>query len=331
MEALRPLALGALIDRSATVWRAAWRPLFQLFIGFQLGQYILLKAWNLLTLRYAPAMQGGAKMAELAQNDPGGFAAQMAVGSAGLLGTIFITLLMTEVASVATSHFIYPRLTGGAAPTVTASLAFAWQRFGRTAVAFTLSLGWALGVTLALQVPTVGLVIVGALLKGSVGTVLVLGLALFWGVAAAVVAMLWFFLRFMLLSQALGLEDGTALDAFRRAGALSSGRVEPGLLGLVKVRLTVLLTVVAGLLLTVTFVTSLPSLAIQVIYGNIFDPAHATPEAVPQLLLVPAELLQLLVTTLVTPLYVVFQVVFYVDMLVRREGLDLKLKLGASA
>ena len=69
-------------------------------------------------------------------------------------------------------------------------------------------------------------------------------------------------------------------------------------------------------------VSSAPQFALQAIYGNIFDPLHATPDAVPQVLLVPAELLNIAVQSIVAPLYVAFQVYFYVDMHARREGLD---------
>ena len=72
---------------------------------------------------------------------------------------------------------------------------------------------------------------------------------------------------------------------------------------------------------------ALPALVVQGVYGNIFDPTHATPDAVPQALLVPAELLQVLVQSLFSPLYIAFAALFYVDMRVRREGLDLELAL----
>jgi hypothetical protein len=42
-------------------------------------------------------------------------------------------------------------------------------------------------------------------------------------------------------------------------------------------------------------------------------------------MLVPAQLIQVFVGAMVGPLYVVFQVVFYLDMRVRREGVDLDL------
>jgi hypothetical protein len=121
----------------------------------------------------------------------------------------------------------------------------------------------------------------------------------------------------------------SAVGAFRRAGALSSGRVGEGLLGLVKLRLTLVITVVGVILLVVTIVGSLPALFVQGYYGRVFDPANADPDAVPQLLLVPAQLLQLAFGSVVAPLYAVAMGWFYFDMRMRREGLDLELKLSA--
>jgi hypothetical protein len=46
---------------------------------------------------------------------------------------------------------------------------------------------------------------------------------------------------------------------------------------------------------------------------------------------VPAQLLQVIAGAAISPLYVVFQVIFYVDMRVRREGLDLELSTKAAA
>jgi hypothetical protein len=143
--------------------------------------------------------------------------------------------------------------------------------------------------------------------------------------------MLWCFLKFAPIGQVLAMEDLGPLATFRRTSALTSGRVGPGLLGLVKVRLTILITIIVLLLMMISLVSSAPVLFLQAVYGNIFDPLHATPDAVPQYLLVPAELVNVAVQSIVAPLYVAFQTVFYIDMRTRREGLDLELKLQRAA
>jgi hypothetical protein len=112
---------------------------------------------------------------------------------------------------------------------------------------------------------------------------------------------------------------------------LISGRVGPGFLGWVKVRATILVTVVALLVFVVMLVSGLPALVVQVSYGNLFDPTHATPQAIPQGMLVPAELLEVLVQAVFSPMYIAFAGLFYADMRVRREGLDLELALEREA
>ena len=52
---------------------------------------------------------------------------------------------------------------------------------------------------------------------------------------------------------------------------------------------------------------------------------------VPAAVLVPSELFDTIFTALITPIYVMFQTLVYVDLRVRREGLDLKLKLSTAA
>lgn len=154
------------------------------------------------------------------------------------------------------------------------------------------------------------------------GLVLTLGLLLL---------VLWFVIRFVLLSQVIASEPVGPLGAFRRTGALSSGRVATGPGGLVKLRLTVLITIIGGILLLVSLVMTAPTFIIGAFYGVTFQPGQGPDDLVPAAILVPVELLQTLGGSLVAPLYVVFQVLFYGDMRARREGLDLELALREPA
>jgi hypothetical protein len=157
---------------------------------------------------------------------------------------------------------------------------------------------------------------------------------LFAGVGAffmgMLVALLWFIIRVAVAPQVLAVEDVTGWGAFRRAGVLSSGRIGPGFDGWVKVRLTVLITVVGVILFILSGVANAPALIIQQVYGNVFDPMRATPGSLPQHFLVPAELIGTVLSALVQPIFTVVQTLFYVDMRVRREGLDLQLKLAST-
>jgi hypothetical protein len=73
----------------------------------------------------------------------------------------------------------------------------------------------------------------------------------------------------------------------------------------------------------------MPTLIVGALYGAGFTAGNTLTDVVPLALLVPLQLLQTVLGALVAPLYVVFQTFFYVDMRVRREGLDLELALAA--
>jgi hypothetical protein len=145
-----------------------------------------------------------------------------------------------------------------------------------------------------------------------------------------VVLVLWFIIRFVLISQILAVEEVSAWRAFRRADQLSSGRVVAGFVGLVKVRLTVLITVMGGVLLLLSAVTSVPTFIIGAFYGAGFTPGNGVYDVVPAFVMVPIEVAQTALGSIVAPLYVMFQLFFYADMRMRREGLDLELKLGGA-
>jgi hypothetical protein len=92
------------------------------------------------------------------------------------------------------------------------------------------------------------------------------------------------------------------------------------------VRAILLVTVVSVILVAVSLLSGMPALIVQFVYGNPLDPVHATP--VPQALLVPAELLQVVGQAVFNPLGLVFYALFYLDIRVRREGLDLEQRLN---
>jgi hypothetical protein len=78
----------------------------------------------------------------------------------------------------------------------------------------------------------------------------------------------------------------------------------------------------------VTLVFGLPAIIVQFTFSNPMDPLAAVNNPVPQAVLVPAELLQVVGQALFSPLGFVLYALFYVDMRVRREGLDLERRLG---
>lgn len=331
---LRPLGLGELMDRAIGFWRAHWKPLFQLMVAFQLVQLIVLKAAQLAARTLFPLFSTGAGAVELMKGQPEAALPQLLGFTALMAAAVLAALFISQVAGVATTHYAWSRLTGAGQPGPGQAFRHAAARLAITAGAFALSLAWSTLVALLLLLP-------GSLLLAGAGVLAAReapGAALATGIAGGLVLtlgllllVLWFVIRFVLLSQVIASEPVGPLGAFRRTGALSSGRVATGPGGLVKLRLTVLITIIGGILLLVSLVMTAPTFVIGAFYGVTFQPGQGPDDLVPAAILVPVELLQTLGGSLVAPLYVVFQVLFYGDMRARREGLDLELALREPA
>ncbi len=325
MSTLRPLAVGEIIDRSASFWRAHWKPLFQLLLGFQLLQYIFVKAFDLVYRQQLRRALGGATFdpMEWIKNPPDLDPRALVQMYAGLAVYGFLMVVLSQVSGVAGSRYVYARMTWGPTSTVWQSVRFAFERFGASLGVTMLSFGAGALMSLAILSLPAALIAAGAFW----GLPLLMVAAVPFLIVGPILLLLWFVMRFILTAQVTAAEPTlSAWGIFRRTGALSSGRVGPGFMGWVKGRLTVLVTIVFGILMLIGTVTGLPTLLLQASYGNMLDPARISP---PLWLLVPADLIQVVGGALVAPIYIVFQVVFYVDMRVRREGLDLELALAS--
>lgn len=316
------MELGEIVDRSASFWRANWKRLYGLFFAFNLLQYALIKGVQATAGRWGGYADLFAMLRAMSEN-PGKVQQQAPATTVGLVVVMGLLLFVTLFFTTAAAHWVLPAFLGTPGR-VSDGLRHAARRLGTLAGLFLLALGWAVLVMVLFMLPGLAMAIVAGVL-GSValviaGTlVMMLGL-LGWG--------LWFFLRFALWGPVVASEDIGALAAFKRCDTLTSGRVGQGLMGLVKMRLMILITVVATMLLLISLISGAPVLVLRGVYGNLLDPAAAD---VPAYLLVPAELLNLAVGAVMYPLYVAFQVIFYVDMRTRREGFDLELKLKAAA
>lgn len=330
MQRIRPLALGELLDRSVNFWRQHWKPLFQLMVGFQLAQLIAMKVAQVAVKRWFPLLSSPELLAQ-SSRAPDDALPQL-LGAIGVMGSLgLFALFISEVSNVAAARYGWPRVTGTGAPSTGDAFRHAAQRLPTTLGAFALSMAWSAIVAVLLLLPAIGLA--GASIwftaagNGAPAAVFLVlaGLTL---AAGLVVLVLWFIIRFVMLSQILAVEDVGAWAAFRRADVMSSGRVLAGFMGLVKVRLTVLITVMGGVLLLMSAVTTVPTLIAGGVYGAGFTPGRGLDDVVPALVLVPIELLQTVLGAVIAPLYVMFQLFFYVDMRSRREGLDLDLALG---
>jgi hypothetical protein len=325
---LRPLAIGEIIDRSATFWRRHFRPLFLLSLGFNLTTYILTKVLQ-LTLQENLALQSrGGDLAELS--------ASLLRTLLSLGGVLLVSLWIYYLNTLVVARYVVPTQLGDEVNPA-GSLQRAWKRLGALSGAYLLSLLWGTGVLLLLMLP-------GGLLLG-VGAALIAQASQSGGGASQLVAvalliagfvlvslgfvggMLWYLLRFALLGPVLALEDQSASRSFRRSGQLLSGRVEPGFIGRVTVRAMLLVTVVSLILIAVSLLFGLPALLLQLIYR---DPSNPMLSLAPQSLLIPAELLQVVGQAVFNPLGLVVYAMLYLDMRVRREGWDIERRLDAS-
>jgi len=321
--------MGEMIDRSVAFWRGHLKPLFVLSLGYTLTAYIATKAMLVASQRWAPLVYAPDRD-ELAKTDPMALMSQgflvMALSSAVFLVVIWLYWL----SMIATARYVASAQLGTPISPMD-GLRRALSQAGTLTGVYLLSIGWSLLVTLLLVLPGGLLLFAGAVLSAMKSNILgamlvVVGILL--ASLGALAAMLWYFLRFLLLPPVLAMEDLGVWAAFKRSGALLSGRVEPGFLGRVMVRAMVLVTVVSLILLSLHVVFSIPAWLVMLPYGSPFDATTMT--RTPQYLLVPVELLQAMAQAVFAPVSFVFGALFYLDMRVRREGLDLEQRLGAS-
>ncbi|ADO71491.1 hypothetical protein [Stigmatella aurantiaca] len=332
IQELRPLALGEMIDRSATFWRAHLKPLFLLCFGFELVNYILTKAVVLSLERTNALFQADATAQ--AQDDPMGM-----LGDVGIMmlssSALWLVLIWSYwMATLAVTRYVVPLQFGEPARPAD-GLRRGWSTLASFTGAYLLSQLWALGAFLAMMLPGGALAGVGFLLArdsegaSSIVSIVLISAGLLLSLLGALAALLWYFLRFSLLAPVFAMEDLGAVAAFRRSGRLISGRVQAGFLGHVKVRAMLLLTIMSGILIAISFVSGLPAWIVRLSYANPLDPASVAANPIPQTLLVPVELIQVVGQSLFTPLALVFSAMFYLDMRMRREGLDLERRMGA--
>jgi hypothetical protein len=327
---LRPLALGEIIDRSATFWRKHLKPLFLLGFGFNLVTYILTKSLQLLLQDSLTAIQGAASGGDLET-----MGLEYARFLLATLGMLVASFWLYFLSTLVVSRYVVPTLLGEPARPVD-GLQRAFHRLGAFTGAYLLSLLWAVGATLLLMLPGGVLSGAGAVLLAQEGSgsrvfgAVLLGVGVILILLGLLGGILWYMLRFSLLAPVMAMENLSAVRSFRRSGELLSGRVESGFTGRVKVRAMILVTVVSVILVAVSLLSGLPALIVQFTYGNPMDPVAAAANPVPQSILVPAELFQVLGQAVFNPLGLVFYAMFYLDMRVRREGLDLERQVEGS-
>ena len=315
---VKPLAMGELVDRAASFWRLHFRSLFQLYLVLRLVEYGLLKTVMLGTPFFSKPHPNPSEIE----------VRELVLGLGGITAIGLIAAWLAWLTTAAAAPYCWGHLTGRPIA-LGESVRRGLGRAGRMTVAFALSL---LQLLVALVLAAIVPVALGAGAGAAFGGSTALGIVVVVVAAGAsllafTAAFLWYVLRFIVTPHVMVLEDLGPAAALRRSNELVSGRVGPGFFGRVKVRATVVMTAVIAIWTAVTLVTSAPAVIIQAIYGHMFDPSRQDPSAIPQLLLVPAELLSQTAQAIFSPLYLAFTTIFYLDMRVRREGLDLALRL----
>lgn len=329
---LRPLTMGELLDRSAAMWRMNIWPLFALTFALHLITWAAGKYYTVELARLMPALAGGgggggagplAGMAELGK---------LLAGTVAVLG---IYWWMSNAAALACAHFMLGRVVGSGTSMNDALRRLA-QRFAPLTGVLALSGFYALWYFLIAGLPAAvvggALVAIAVAAGGSTGWIFAaVAPAILLGFLGMFAAVLWYLLRFMIAAQVLAAEDLGVLGALRRSGELLSGRLGPGFLNLVKVRATIVVSVMWLLVLAVSTAAQIPVFILQSVFRTEGDPFMIDLELGPRIAMTIAELVGVGAQSLFAPLSIVLATLFYVDMRVRREGWDLELKLDAGA
>lgn len=172
-------------------------------------------------------------------------------------------------------------------------------------------------VTAILFVP-VGLVAVLAAVGGPLAAIVA-------GILAAgvvVVAFIFFTLRWGLYTQAVVLEGRFGPGAFARSAELMAGRGVPLFEG-AKFRLSILLLIAFALSGTLQSLFAIPRLAVAAATGWSFVDGMPPLASMPLWFIIPFGLLEVVTNALVMPFSSVLLTLFYFDLRVRYEALDL--------
>ncbi|MDF1562669.1 MAG: hypothetical protein P1V51_06480 [Deltaproteobacteria bacterium] len=318
-EHLTKASVGDLIDRALRLYRANFRTFFLVMLVAQLPIYLLQKIYETV-LR--SAMPVGGLRPELVTPE-------IALEVLATLGVAFpLTFLgMMFLLAVAYGAIIHggDQAWRGGVP-LTSDVARGIQaRLGAVVLTYLLVQVFFFIGGVAGMVPGLGLVVAGALSASSAMAILGLLVALL----GAFVVVLVLYLRWYLILPVVVLEGGSGLAALRRSTGLMAGRVDSGILGLVKMRASLLLLVLFLLLAIPGLLIGVP----QYLVAAAYTPAGMPPDvfSIPFVVRLPFDIAQIFLSSVLTPLGILAMVFFYFDLRIRREGLDLELQASRLA
>jgi hypothetical protein len=262
--------------------------------------------------------EGGGAVMDRARQGLGNLDASAALpvlaSLSGALGLITAALLVSTLLSAGLIH-LTAELWAGRAPTTRGALAVIARRGPALAVTGVL---FGVVILVAALVPSILLTATGALL-GVVGAI---GGGVL-GVAWALVAILVLSLRWLLYSQAVVLEDHAAFGALSRSTALMAARGVP-FFDSPKVRLSLLLLVAFALSATLSSLFAGPRLVWALWTGWELQNGLPPLLTMPLWAVVPLALVEVALQAVIAPLGAVLATLFYFDLRVRFEGLDLE-------
>lgn len=310
---LRPRTTGEVLDRAFALLRAEARPIFAVAFAFELVNHILGKAFELLGYAYFPMlMHPSFKVAT--QDELAAMTGQLGamLGCVLFFSSTAILLWQLAVAALAA-----PLGEGVGERPVQPGAVFGrlWAQLPRLLPTLLLELVL-LGVSAAVGLlPGVFAVLLAVRMANMAGLVLVL-VGVPGGFLISLGAFLVVLLRFILVPQVIVGEGLTGRAALARSSALMAGKPGQRFFELPKVRGSVLLLVIGMVTNAIVLVASMPGLVMRL------SDAESTAK-LGSVGAVLSELLALAGESLAAPFGFLALVLFYVDLRVRREGVDL--------
>lgn len=306
---LRPLNLGEILDGGFRAIRANPKVMFGLSL-LVLGIASVIEAVVLVVFLgqavpvLDPALlEGSATASEALGVGPGSVLGLLAAAVAVFLATIILTGLLI----ISVSQSVLGRVV---------SIGEVWTRArGRLGalVGLTVLIGVAATIAITLVV-VVSALLIGALataLGDSAGVLVILGLLIF---AAAVVATAWLSIKLALAAPVLVLERASVMTSLRRSWSLTAGHFWR----------------IFGSLVLSSIIVSVISYALMVVPTLITALVATSPDAIVTATVV-TTVLSVLISAATTPFLAAVLALVYIDVRMRKEGLDVELARAAGA
>lgn len=306
---LRPLNLGEILDGGFRAIRANPKVMFGLSL-LVLGIASVIEAVVLVVFLgqavpvLDPALlEGSATASEALGVGPGSVLGLLAAAVAVFLATIVLTGLLI----ISVSQSVLGRVV---------SIGEVWTRArGRLGalVGLTVLIGVAATVAITLVVVVSALLIGGlaTALGDSAGVLVLLGLLIF---AAAVVATAWLSIKLALAAPVLVLERASVMTSLRRSWSLTAGHFWR----------------IFGSLVLSSIIVSVISYALMVVPTLITALVATSPDAIVTATVV-TTVLSVLISAATTPFLAAVLALVYIDVRMRKEGLDVELARAAGA